>query len=140
MSDQSTPEEGRWVRYKPGHTVLEFNRNAVVVGRNLVRGIATQGIADLRPAWIFILPHLPPQTECVRMGSDHSQMTPIARSQDDEFTIEYYEDGRYRLCLDTSNPDKLPRFRQAIDCIEKILRLPKYPTRQADDLDEDWAE
>ncbi len=69
------------------------------------------------------------------------ETTPISRSQDDDFTIEYYEDGRYRLCLDTSNPDKLPRFRQAIDCIEKILKLPRYLGRHAgDDIDGDWAE
>jgi hypothetical protein len=64
-------------------------------------------------------------------------MKPAAFTQDDEFTIEYYDGGRFRLCLDTSDPAKIPRFRQALDCIEGILKL---PARRAEECDGDWAE
>ena len=65
---------------------------------------------------------------------------PYSTAQDeDDFTVSYYQDGRFRLCLDTSDPTTIPRFRQALDCIEAILKLPKYP-RIADEIDVDWAE
>jgi hypothetical protein len=52
---------------------------------------------------------------------------------DDEFTITYYSGGRFRLCLDTSDPGKLPRFRQAIDCVEAILGIAKVECASLDD-------
>ena len=64
---------------------------------------------------------------------------PISVSQDEDFTIWYFEGRRFRLCLDTSDPSKIPRFRQAIDCIEAVLKLPK-PRHRDDEFDGDWAE
>jgi hypothetical protein len=60
-------------------------------------------------------------------------------SQDDDFTVAYYEGGRFRLCLDTSDPGKLPRFRQAIDCIEAILKITKPEPALDDDREQDFA-
>lgn len=52
----------------------------------------------------------------------------IAAGRYEDFTIELLaaRDGatRFRLCLETADPDKIPRFRQALDCCEAILRLP----------------
>lgn len=67
-------------------------------------------------------------------------------TQDDELTVECYASGRYRLCLDTSDPSKIPRFREALDCIEAMLKLssrhcahlPACDNRCA--IDGDWSE
>jgi hypothetical protein len=37
----------------------------------------------------------------------------------EDFAVEYYEGGRFRLRLDTSDAGKIPKFRQAIDCLER---------------------
>lgn len=71
--------------------------------------------------------------------SDKLDTTPTSVAQYEDFIIEYYEGGRFRLCLDTSDPGKIPKFREAIDCIEAILKLPTYP-RRTDGVDGDWAE
>ena len=48
----------------------------------------------------------------------------ISQHDDDDFTVEYFADGSFRLCLHTADPNKIPRFKQAVDCVEGILRLP----------------
>jgi hypothetical protein len=68
-----------------------------------------------------------------------TQRTPVSVAQHEDFTIAYYEDGRFRLCLDTADPSKLPKFRQAVDCIEAILKLPRR-RQERHEIDGDWAE
>jgi hypothetical protein len=59
------------------------------------------------------------------MSEQRTPLGPLGIACDDDFTAAYYEGGRFRLCLDTSDPGKIPGFRKAIDCIEAILKLPK---------------
>lgn len=51
-------------------------------------------------------------------------------SHDDDFTVELIDrpDGKicFRLAIETSDPEKFARFREALDCAERILRLPDW--------------
>jgi hypothetical protein len=92
-------------------------------------GFSTMMGLSSHPAAGDLLARQPPP-----MAQDKPAL-PASVAQHEDFTIEYYEDGRFRLCLETSDANKIPKFRQAIDCVERILMLPTYP-RQAEDIDE----
>jgi hypothetical protein len=57
-------------------------------------------------------------------------MADYAISRDNDFTCEFIgQQGggfRFRLCIDTDNPERFARFRQALEITEKILRMPHW--------------
>jgi hypothetical protein len=53
------PEAGRWVRYVPGETVLEFNRWVISVGPRGARFMPAQHVADYGARFVFVVPRIP---------------------------------------------------------------------------------
>ena len=53
-------------------------------------------------------------------------LPPIAIAEHEDFIIELLglTPMRFRMAIDTTNPDRFAKFRLALDIAEKILRLP----------------